>query len=169
MITAYPVIISILLVVVYMMAAMRMLRGIPESISATVYVWPDGCRWIWSAWMWAVSLLVFIPTIDILGNIGMEMLGFGSLACLMFCGAMPLIDKDNTVMHWVCGVSGCVLSQLCVWFIDYNWLSAWMVFVFLFLSSYVQPDGWLGRTIKGSGVFLAEVTCYVSIAGSLLT
>ena len=167
MMTAYPVILSILLVISVTVVAVWRMRALPDSISAFVYVFKH--KWIWTVWMWAVSLLTLIPAVDRLSNIGMELLGFGSLVCLMFCGAMPLIDKDNTVGHWVFGVSGCVLSQCCVWFINYHWLSFWMLFVFLFLSSYVQSEGWLGRIMKGKGVLVAECVCYISIAGSLLT
>ena len=139
----------------------------PDSISALVFVFKY--KWLWTVWIWAVSLLTLIPAIDRLSQIGMEALGFGSLACLVFCGAMPLVDKENTTMHWVFGVSGCWLSQGCVRFIDYNWMSAWMLFVFLYLSSYIQPEGWLGKAMKGKGVFVAEVVCYISMEGSNLT
>ena len=91
MMTAYPVIISILLVISVTVVAVWRMRSLPDSISAFVYVFKH--KWIWTVWMWAVSLLTIIPVVDRLSNIGMELLGFGSLVCLMFCGAMPLIGK----------------------------------------------------------------------------
>ena len=157
---------SILLAVSYIGAAIWKERCIPESISSIVYVF--GERWLWTVWLWAVSFLTTIPAIDVLSRIGMELLGFGTLACLVFCGGLPIIDKENTTAHWVSGVAGCILSQLCVWFISYESMWVWMAFPFLFLSSYVQPDGWLGRMMKGKGVFLAEVICYVTLVGSML-
>ena len=160
------IILSLLLVTLYFGVAIWRMKCLPDSISALVFVFKY--KWLWTVWIWAVSLLTLIPAIDRLSHIGMEALGFGSLACLMFCGAMSLVDKENTTMHWVFGVSGCVLSQICVWFIDYNWLSAWMLFVFLFLSSYVQPDSWLGKAMNGKGVFVAEVVCTVSLMGSMI-
>lgn len=159
-------IISILLVTSVTTLSIWRMKCLPDSISALVFAFKY--KWLWTVWIWAVSLLTLIPAIDRLSHIGMEALGFGSLACLMFCGAMPLVDKENTTMHWVFGVSGCVLSQCCVWFIDYNWLSAWMLFVFMYLSSYIQPEGWLGKAMKEKGVFVAECVCYISIVGSLL-
>ena len=162
-------IISIVLVAIPVVAAIYYKKELPKSISDLVYYLPKKWQWLWTMWIWVVSLLTLIPAIDRLSMIGMEALGFGSLACLAFCGAMPLIDKENTTMHWVFGISGCVLSQACVYFIHYESLWVWMVFPFLFLSSYIQPEGWLGKAMKGKGVLLGEVICYVCLIGSLLT
>ena len=140
--------------------------GIPDSISAIVYVFRH--RWLWTLWLWLVALLTLIPCIEILSRIGMEFLGFGTLACLMFCGTMPLFDKDNVRWHWVCGVSGCILSQICVYFICCDWLSLWGVFAFLAGSKFIQPEGWLGKAVKGKVVFFAECTCHVALMGAEL-
>ena len=156
--------ISVLLVVSVVGTAIWKEKALPESISSLVFVFRH--KWLWTVWIWAVSLLTLIPVIDKLSRFGMEALGFGSLVCLMFCGAMPLIDKENTVGHWVSGTSGCILSQGCVWFLGRQWLPVWILFVFLFLSSYIQPGGWLGRAMKGKGVLLAEMTCYICLVAA---
>ena len=156
---------SILLAASFLGVAIWKERGLPDSISALVYVFRQ--KWLWTVWLWAVSFLTLIPVIGRLSRIGMEFLGFGTLVCLVFCGAMPIYDKDNTTAHWVSGTAGCALSQLCVWFIGYECLWVWMIFVFLFLSGYVQPDGWLGRAMKGKGVTLAEMTCYAAVVMAL--
>lgn len=159
--------ISLVLAVSFVGIAMTRLKSLPESISALVYVFR--WKWLWTVWMWSVALLTCIPCIDILSGIGMEFLGFGMMACLCLCGAVPLFMKDNVVMHWVCGVSGCILSQICVYFIEAQWLGLWMACLFLIGAGYVQPQGWLGKATKGKWVFLAECTCYLSLMGSMLT
>jgi len=159
--------ISVLLVVSVVGTAIWKEKALPDSISSLVFVFRH--KWLWTVWIWAVSLLTLIPVIDRLSQIGMEALGFGSLACLAFCGAMPLIDKDNTDMHWVFGISGCVLSQACVYFIHYESLWVWILFPFFFLSSYIQPEGWLGKAMKGKGIHLGEVICYVCLIVSKLS
>ena len=141
-------------------------RSLPESISAIVYVFKH--KWLWTLWLWLVALLTLIPCIEILSRIGMEFLGFGTLACLMFCGAMPLFDEEHIKWHWICGVSGCILSQICVYFINAEWLSLWGVFAFLAGSKFIQPEGWLGKAVRGKEVFLAESTCYLSLMGAEL-
>lgn len=157
---------SILLAASFLGVAIWKERGLPESISALVYVFRQ--KWLWTVWLWAVSFLTLLPVIERLSRIGMEFLGFGTLVCLVFCGAMPIYDKENTTAHWVSGTAGCILSQICVYFISYEWLATWLLFPFLFLSSYIQPEGWLGKAMKGKGVLIAEVICYMALTGSLL-
>lgn len=80
--------ISILLVALYVGAATWKERELPESISAMVYLLPEGgWRWLWSVWLWIVSLLATIPVISILDTRNMAYLGFFTLACLVFVGA----------------------------------------------------------------------------------
>ena len=139
-------------------------RSLPESISALVYVFRH--KWFWTIWLWLVALLTLIPTIELLSRIGMEFLGFGTMVCLMFCGSMPLFDKEHVKWHWITGIAGCILSQLCVYFLCPDWLSLWGVFAFLTGSKYVQPEGF-GKPFLGKGVFLAESTCYLSLMGAM--
>ena len=39
-------------------------------------------------------------------------LAFAAMGCIAFVGCMPLIRNDSNTLHWVCGIGGCVLSQL---------------------------------------------------------
>jgi hypothetical protein len=160
------IIISALLVALYVGAATWALRRLPDSLSAMVAVLPEGsARWVWTVWLWTVSLLTLIPVIDRLSSIGMEMLGFGALACLMFCGAMPLFDKDNLDKHWVFGVAGALLSQECVFFIGHRWLWLWMAFPLLFLFYTMGGGSWKRWKSK---VLWAEMICYATQIGSVL-
>lgn len=160
-------ILSLALAISLVVVAIVRERSLPESISALVYVFKY--RWLWTVWLWLVALMTLIPCIEILSRIGMEFLGFGTLACLMFCGSMPLFDRDNLKWHWVTGTAGCILSQLCVYFICHDWLMLWGVFAFLYGSKFVQPEGWLGRAVDGKEVFLAESTCYLSLMGAMVS
>ena len=159
-------ILSLALTIPFIGIAIARERSLPDSISALVYVFKH--KWLWTIWLWLVALLTLIPCIEILLRISMEFLGFGTMACLVFCGAMPLFDKDNVRWHWITGIAGCILSQLCVYFICCDWLSLWGVFAFLAGSKYIQPEGWLGKAVKGKEVFLAECTCYVALMGAEL-
>lgn len=159
--------ISLVLAVSFTGIAMTRLKSLPESVSSLVYVF--SWKWLWTLWMWSVALLTCIPCIDILSGIGMEFLGFGMMACLCFCGSMPLFDKEHVTWHWITGTAGCILSQICVYFIEAQWLGLWMACLFLIGAGYVQPQGWLGKATKDKWVFLAESTCYLSLMGSMLT
>ena len=159
--------ISLVLAVSFTGIAMMRLKSLPESISALVYVFR--WKWLWTVWLWTVSLLTLIPVIDRLSHIGMEFLGFGALVCLMLCGTMPLFDKAHVTWHWILGISGCILLQLCVYFIELQWYGMWMPCLFLIGAGYVQPQGWLGKATKDKWVFLAESTCYISLIGAMVT
>ena len=158
------IILSLALTISVIVVASVRERSLPDSISAIVYIFKH--KWFWTIWLWSVTLLTLIPTIELLSRIGMEFLGFGTMACLMFCGSMPLFDKEHLKWHWITGIAGCILSQLCVWFIFPDWLSLWGIFAFLAGSKYVQPEGF-GKPFLGKGVFLAESTCYLALVGSM--
>ena len=162
---------SLLLALTFVAFAAWRLDGLPESISATVWALPrGGWRWLWTVWLWAVALLTLIPAIEILSRVDMEALGFGTLACLMFCGSMPLFDRDNLKWHWITGIAGCILSQLCVAIISPWWLVAWALWTFLMGSTVIQPsDGDMRKLFKGKGVFVAEMICFITVIGALLT
>ena len=152
--TTVLLIISILLTASVTGAAIRRLGELPESISALVYVFRH--KWMWVVWMWAVSFLTLIPAISSLDRVGMGFLGFGTLVCLLFCAAMPIFMKDKKHVHDILGISGGILSQCCVLFIDPNWLFTWSAFVFVMGSVYVQPQGKLAKAVEHKGVFVAE-------------
>lgn len=157
------VILSAVLVIAYVGIAIWKKKELPESISATVYELPRKKQWLWSDWLAAVSALLFYPLVE---NVG----GFGwlTVVCLFGTALTPLVKADTKKWHYVFAIAAGVLSQVCVVMLDAMWLGVWMVFVFLFLSSYVQPEGWLGKAMKGKGVFLAQMACFISLIGSLL-
>ena len=157
---------SILLAASFTGVAIWRKRALPESISSLVYVFR--WKWLWTVWLSVVGLLTCIPTIDVLDTKDMGFLGFLTLACLLFCAAMPIFMRDWKRWHDILGISACVLSQACVSIVCAVWLFAWALFVFLMGSVYVQPQGRLAKAVKGNGVFMAEATCYVSMVGSLL-
>lgn len=155
-------IISLLMAVAYIAAVIIKDKKLPDSISALVYALPSKWQWVWTLWLWAVNLLMCIPLIDVLPEIW-KFLGFLTLACLGFVGAMPLINEDSKNMHWIFGISGCILSQICVWFIDYESLWIWIIFPILFLNNYIFPNNYITRVTKEKSVFIAELLCYISL------
>jgi len=155
---------SVFLVALFLSIYLVVRKELPDSISAVVYELPKGNEWMWSTWLAAVSLCLFVPLVETCG-----WLGWLTEVCLFGAALTPLVNKDTTKWHYRLAIAAGVLSQVCVAWLCADWLSAWMAFLFLWLSSYVQPDGWLGKEMKGKGVMIAEVVCYVSMIGSLLT
>ena len=160
---------AILLVVLYAGITIWGLKGLPDSISAMVYVLPRQGQWLWIVWMWVVSLCVCIPMIGALPD-AWKILGFVTLGCLCFCGVMPISSSTtNKKWHDALGIAGGILSQVCVAIISPWWLSVWVLWPFLMGSTVIQPvDGDMRKLFKGKGVFVAEVICLLTAAGALI-
>lgn len=158
-------IISILLTTSFVGVAIWRKRALPESISSLVHILKH--RWVWTLWMWAVGFLTCIPAITALERIGMQFLGFGTLACLVFCAAMPVFVEEQKQWHDILGISSGVLSQLCVLMINPWWLLSWLLLAFLAIHVYMNPDGKVTKVVSNKGVFIAECLCYISLIGSI--
>lgn len=153
---------SALLVVLYVGAAIGAKRELPESISSLVYLLPREGQWVWIVWMWLVTFSLTPALMESLPETW-RFVGFLTVACLAFCGAMPVRMKESNTAHNVLGVSAGILSQACVAVIDTEWLAVWMLWVFLAGSAYIQPGGWLGKAVKGRLCFLAEAVCWIGL------
>lgn len=157
------VILSAVLVIAYVGIAIWKKKELPESISATVYELPKAGQWLWSAWLAAVTILLFYPLTDAVGG-----LGWLTVVCLLGAALTPLINADTKKWHYAFAIASGVLSQVCVLFICADWLFAWSIFIFLMGSVYVQPEGEIAKAVTHKGVFVAEVVCTVSLMGSMI-
>lgn len=158
------VIITVLLVAVYLLDYIATKHEMPDSLSAMVYDLPSGYKWVWGLWLVSVALCLFVPLVE-----RNEWLGWLMEVSLLGAALTPLIKKDTLKWHYVAAIATGIISQVIVVVNNINWLSVWMLFVFLFLSSYIQPDGWLGKAMKGKGMFLAQMTCFIGLAGALIS
>lgn len=163
---AVMVIVSILLAVSFVGIAIWKLRGNPESISSMVYLLPEGSwRYVWTVWIWCIALMIGPSLIEAMPE-RCQFVAFFTMACLSFCGAMPLIRGDRNTAHNIFGMSAGVLSQVCVAIISLWWLLSWCMFLPILIDFYVNR---VNRWYSGKEVFLAECVCYVSMVGSLLS
>ena len=164
----YLLIASILLVVLFVGTAIWRKRELPESISALVYDLPEGgWRWLWTIWIWAVSLLTFIPVIDILDQRNMGYVGFFALASMMFVGAWPLYQPQTRKAHYIGGVTAGILTQICVLLIFPWWLIIWFGLACVDISSRHAKEfpNWLSN----KGILLAEGVCFIALIGAAFT
>ena len=154
---------SVLLVISFLGVAIGRMGELPESISAMVYDIPKRYQWTWSAWLVAVSALLFVPLTGACGG-----LGWLTEVCLLGTALMPLVKPDTRKWHYVLAHAAGVLSQVCVAVTCIDCLSVWMAFVFVMLSVYVQPDGKLAKAVEHKGAFVAEVIATVGVDLSLI-
>lgn len=150
---------SIVLTVLFIGTAIALKKQIPESISSLEYIFPHG---LWTIWLWAVTILITPPLLDAIPE-DWKFLGFLTVTCLMFVGAMPLIPTESNKAHNILGVTAGILSQLCVLLINPQWLWLWSVWVAVFVVKTLDKSlsEW-----KWS-VLLSECICYASMVGCL--
>lgn len=159
-------IISILLVVLNVGITIWRKRELPKSISAMVYDLPEGqSRWLWTIWLWAVSLLMAPSLIEALPTTW-QFVGFLTIACLVFCAAVPIFEKENKTIHNILGVAACVLSQICVGLICPWWLLLWLLMVAVCVHALIAKE--YPRWLQGKGIFIAEAVCWMSTMAAII-
>lgn len=147
---------SVLLVVSYVGITILKERKLPDSISAMVWVLPDGgWRWLWSIWLVAVSVLTFAPATEILDARGLGIFGFLPMVCLGFVAVWPLFDSEHVKWHYVLAVIGGIASQLTVALLNPWWLFSWLLMAVTF-----------SKNLRSKAVMIAECICYMAIEGS---
>lgn len=162
--------VSVLLVILYVGVAIWRKRELPESISAMVYILPEGgWRWLWSLWLIVVSVLTFAPVIEILDKRGLGFLAFLPIVFNMFVAVWPLYDTEHKPWHYAFGIASGVVSQVCVWLMNPYWLWMWLLMIAIPMIDrmwwHQSIPVWMWRR----GVFFAEVICYTTLVMALLT
>ena len=157
-------ILSILLVVLFAGATVWRTGRVPESISAMVYLLPEGgWRWLWSVWLWAVTVLTLAPAVEILDADGRGWLAFLPMVCLMFVGGWPLMDVEHRPWHYAMAILGAALTQVCVVYI-----CPWCLLLWLLFGGWA----WLCKRRGRAGEFAtyavlaAEAVSYLAIVAS---
>ena len=159
------VIISLLLVVLYVGITICHTHTIPDSVSAMVYALPTAGRYLWTVWLWAVSMLLVPSLMESLGSYW-QFLGFLWCASMAFCGALPLVKGEPNTAHNALGITAGVISQAIVLILNPWWMCVWLLLSWFVLTDRVRDltSIWYGKTC-----LLAESVCYISLVGSLLT
>ena len=146
-------IISILLVALFVGAAIWKKKELPESISAMVYVFR--WKWLWSIWLVAVSVFTFAPVTELLDGKGLGVFGFLPMVCLGFVAVWPLFDKEHVKWHYLLAILGGILSQVAVALLNPMALLLWVAILPFVRSS--------------KAVFVSEVICWATVVGVALT
>ena len=127
---------------------------IPNSISSMVYGMKHPSMWTIPIWGIATLGLLTMPQYDRY-YAGMA---FASCACLVFCGAMPLVRNESNLLHNILGIAACVTSQLwCVF------AGEWYV-PFVLWAEYLLMLPFM----EGKWCFWAEVMCLFVVVVTLM-
>ena len=160
--------ISILLVALYVGAAIWRKRDLPASISSLVYDLPKDWQWVWTIWIWLATFTMTPVLFDQMPD------DFGAVAhafatSMLFTGAMPLVKHEGNRAHNVLGVSAGIFSQICVLILNHCWLMMWFGFVASVFAVVYWKEKSLNIALADYGVFLAETSCWLTLVCCLLS
>lgn len=162
--------VSMLTAVVPLVVASVRKRQVPVSISAMVYLLPKGgWQWMWTLWLWAVAFTLAPPLIEAMPD-GWRFIAALMLATLAFTAAMPLSGQENKERHYRFAIASGILSQFCVLVLNPWWLLPWlpMLALVMLVSAADNDEDGIQKVSNGKGVFIAEVTCVLSLYAALL-
>ena len=158
--------ISILLVVSYVGTAILKDKALPDSISALVYILPEGrWRWLWSAWLALVTVFLTPAFVSATATAYGLLAAGATIVCLAMVAAIPLMPGYHNKWHNGIGIAAGVLSQVCVALISPWWLMAWLLWVAVCVRIATSKE----KTVfDGKGMFIAEAVCWLSLTGCLV-
>ena len=162
-------IISILLVALYVGAAIWRNRELPESISAMVQDLSKPWRWVWSVWLATITVLISPALTAAMPHEWYGIAGHICIVLLAMTAAIPLLPGEHNKAHYICGISAGIMSQVCVILICPYWLLTWTLFLVLPYCDRRWYVPGLPMWLIRSKVFIVEAFCSVTQIGSLLT
>lgn len=96
--------------------------GMVESISDTFYHLPKKYGWVFSVWLWTISILLMYA--------GGTNLMFLAGMCIMFVGAWPWFNNDQKIQHYIAAVLGISLGMVSMWYDFGLWLIPILFIIF---------------------------------------
>jgi hypothetical protein len=165
-------IIAILLLIAYIAIFIIKKKELPKSISHMVYDLPKGgWRWLWTIWLWSVTILSAPSLIEALNGSSFQFVGFLTIVSLIFIGAFPLFDADHVKWHSIFAIVSGILSQVCTILICPWWMLLWLIMVTLMGGAFCAFNDNKGcyRFIDGKGIFITEVICASTTIAAVIT
>lgn len=164
------VLISILLTAAYIGFVTWGMGEVPSSMLAVVYGFEK--KWsksLWTAWLWIVAILVGVGLVSAL-PVYAKWLGFVTVCCLLGVGAAPFAKGETKHLHSVFAMLAGVNSQVCVALVCPWWLLVWALWLPLLAGAVAALNDAeeMPCLMDGYSVLVAELTCALSLYGSLL-
>jgi hypothetical protein len=106
------VLIAILILSVYTLAMIKIIGGIPPSLSESVFWLKKKDRFIWTLVLFLVCFLC-VPTLLDKSLEGTQFLAFLAIAGLAFVGAAPLVWADEDEMQFQVHQWGAIVCAAC--------------------------------------------------------
>lgn len=152
------VVIALIVIALYTGAMIYSGRGIPESISQTVFLLPRKGQWVFTVVMWVVGFLLMPVLLEKVSE-QTQFIAFLTISGVCFVGASPLVLKEKNTIHYVCAAVAGIASQLLVALNQPLLLLLWFLYVGYTL---LAKDG-------SKNLFWVEVSCMLTVFAYCLT
>lgn len=152
------VVIALIVIALYTGAMIYSGRGIPESISQTVFLLPRKGQWVFTVVMWVVGFLLMPVLLEKVSE-QTQFIAFLTISGVCFVGASPLVLKEKNTIHYVCAAVAGIASQLLVALNQHLLLLLWFLYVGYTL---LAKDG-------SKNLFWVEVSCMLTVFAYCLT
>lgn len=159
-----PCIIITILTIAYLSVSIWQSKSIPESISATSYIWEDGCNhksthkaYLFSLYCAIITCLIFLPWLQKIScyNANFEFLSFLGCVGIMGAAVTPFFKESfQGIIHYS---SGALISL--TWFgtiiITHAWVLLGIGFGIFIILTLIHKNAWvLWLELIGLGTLL---------------
>ena len=146
----------LLLTIIYVSVSAYKLKAIPESLSATYYLWPS---WVFPFFM-ATSGIILLPYwLEATKDSNWQFLSFIACISFIFVGCAPNYRKDDLKIHMIAAYIAAFAALLSM-----SLVLNWEVLVGVALATFLFNF----QEIKTKYVFLLEMTILYSLYISLI-
>lgn len=150
--------IAITVIALYVGAMIYSGRGIPESISQTVFLLPRKGQLVFTIVMWVVGFLLMPVLMEKVCE-QTQFIAFLMISGICFVGASPLVLKEKNTIHYVCAAVAGIASQLLVALNQPLLLLLWFLYIGYTL---LAKDG-------SKNLFWVEVSCMLTVFAYCIT
>lgn len=146
----------LLLTTIYICVSTYKLKAIPESLSATYYLWPS---WVFPFFMAATGIILLPYWLEATKDSNWQFLSFISCISFIFIGCVPNYRKDDLKIHMIAAYIAAFAALLSM-----SLVLNWEILVGVALTTFLFNF----REIKTKYVFLLEMTILYSLYISLI-
>lgn len=146
----------LLLTIIYVSVSAYKLKAIPESLSATYYLWPS---WVFPFFMATTGIILLPYWLEATKDSNWQFLSFISCISFIFVGCVPNYKKDDLPIHMIAAYIAAFAALLSM-----SLVLNWEVLVGVTLATFLFNF----QEIKTKYVFLLEMTILYSLYISLI-
>lgn len=146
----------LLLTTIYVSVSAYKLKALPESLSATYYLWPS---WVFPLFMATTGIILLPYWLEATKDSNWQFLSFIACMSCIFVGCAPNYRKDDLKIHMIAAYIAAFAALLSI-----SLVLNWEVLVGVALTTFLFNF----REIETKYIFLLEITILYSLYISLI-